>query len=146
MSYESLVAIYRPTNDNQNFIKVSETITLRKRTPLNEVAPSEALLPGFNCDSHMLSESTQVLIGDVIGVCFHNPNGQDRQPLDLVSRDDNGYSLLSDRTTDVKCDIGVMPSGVRLNQLRTADNPRILHISANISMLYGELLTDQVSQ
>ena len=136
VTYESLVAIYRPVSNNQNFIKVSESVAITKSTPINEAPPGEALLPGFNCDSHILGESTQVLVGDVIGVCFHDPRGPDRQPLDLVSRDNNGYSMLADATVDVRCDIGVMPSGVRRNQLeRTGSRSRdrrILHVSAKI--------------
>ena len=62
------MSIYRLVAGN-SYINITNTVPIIKRTPRSEVPLTDALLPGFNCDSVDLKESVQVLEGDVIGAC-----------------------------------------------------------------------------
>jgi hypothetical protein len=109
-----------------------DTVSVVKRTPLSQVLPADALLPGFNCDSVELERSVQVLPGDVIGACIYDTLSI--RQLDVVSRSDNGYRMLYNSADDEDCENGVLPEVVGSN-LEQTSIPRILHVFAEICKL-----------
>lgn len=133
MSYKVLVSIYRLVDGNDYTNIGNSTVPIIKQTPISQVSPADALLPGFNCDSVELEESVPVLEGDVIGVCLANNNDLFNR-LDVVSRtesdDNDGYSI---RYTNANnCEN--LPMSIVDNALEFQDN-RILHIFAEICEL-----------
>ena len=109
-----------------NYINITNTVSIIKRTPLSEVPLADALLPGFNCDSVELEESVQVIERDVIGACVVDNSVLER--LDIVSENNNdGYSMLSGGANN--CESLQRIIGDNLHEIR---NGRILHIFAEI--------------
>ena len=126
------MALYRPMPGSSNYQRITDTVTINKRTPLSQVPPADVLLPGFNCDSVGLEESVRILQGDVIGACIYDTI-RIRQ-LDVVSRSDNGYPMLFNSADDEDCENGVLPEVVGSN-LKQTSILRILHVFAEICKL-----------
>ena len=130
--YQALMALYRPEpGSGTNYQRITDTVSVIKRTPLSEVPQAEALLPGFNCDSIELEESVQVLLGDVIGACIYDTfSSIDR--LDVVSESEDGYFMLYNSADDEDCENRVLPELVIGSNLEKSSILRILHIFAEI--------------
>lgn len=134
-AYQALMALYRPNSGSNNYRRIMDTVSVIKHTPLSQVSPADALLPGFNCDFVELEESVQVLQGDVIGACIYDTLIRSTiRRLDVISQSDNGYHMLYNSADDEDCENGVLPEvvGSNLEQTRTL---RILHIFAEICKL-----------
>ena len=130
-TYQLLVALYRPEPRSNNYQRITNTISIIKRTPISQVPLADALLPGFNCDSVELEESVQVLPGDVIGACIYDTLISIRR-LDVVSLNDiAGYRMLFNSANDEDCENRVLPEVVGSN-LEQTNFLRILHIFADI--------------
>ena len=127
------MALYRPEPVNNNYRRITNTVSVIKHTPISQVPPADALLPGFNCDSIELEESVQVLPGDVIGACIYDTLISIRR-LDVVSLNDNEYRMLFNSADDEDCENRVLPDVVGSN-LEQTDSLRILHIFAEICKL-----------
>ena len=113
-----------------NYQRISDIISISKQTPIDEVPPADALLPGFNCDSYELNGSIQVQMGDVIGACIYDTSRTER--LDLVSLTGDGYFMLSQDDNRAGCEDDTLPNTVGLGELRLDGIRRILHISGEI--------------
>ena len=126
-TYQVLVSIYRPVAGN-DYINIMNTVPIIKQTPISEVPPADALLPGFNCDSVELEESVQVIEEDVIGACVVDNSLLER--LDVVSRnnDNNGYRMYYDDANNCEN----LPRIIIGNNLQRTGDGRILHIFAQI--------------
>ena len=125
-TYQVLVSIYRPVAGN-DYINITNIVPIIKRTPLSDVQLTDALLPGFNCDSVELEESVQVIEEDVIGACVVDNSLLER--LDVVSRNNNnnGYRMPYDDANNCEN----LQRIIGDNLQRTGDG-RILHIFAQI--------------
>ena len=130
-TYRSLVSVYRPV-DNSRYERISDTISVTKRSYPFQIAQADAYLAGFNCDLQKLSSSIQVMEGDVIGACIYSSRSTSQLDM-LTVRLFAGYRMMIEGADSAGCDTGVMPSvvGDRLQQDSIA---KILHISAEISM------------
>ena len=130
--YRSLVAVYRPVN-NSRYEKISETVSVTRRSYPFQIAQADAYQVGFNCDWQKLTSSIQVMEGDIIGACIYSSRSTSQ--LDMITvRPFAGYRMMTEGADSAGCDTGVMPSvvGDHLQQDSTA---KILHISAEIGMM-----------
>lgn len=128
-AYRVLLSIYRPVAEG-GYTNVTNTVSIIKQTPVSEVPPADALLPGFNCDSVELEESVQVFEGDVIGACVADNNFFEE--LDVVSESNNGDRMLYIDADDIN-DCESLPATIGDNLQATGN--RILHIFAEICKL-----------
>jgi hypothetical protein len=129
-TYRSLIAIYRPVNQS-HYVRVSETISVTRRSyPFPLIPQADNLLPGFNCDLQRLTQSVDVVAGDIIGVCIYNSGGTSE--IDMITFRPGGYRMLFEGIGDIRCDTGEMPQVVG-DRLQQDSFPRVLHISAEIS-------------
>ena len=128
-TYQSLVALYRPVNEDR-YERITGTVVISKRTPAIQVPLAEPLHPGFNCDSLELKEHIEVLEGDVIGACIYQTRRSRR--LDLVSSTGIGFNLMSTGSTTNNCENGVLPA--ELAGLNEDSDPVILHVYAEIGI------------
>ena len=129
-TYRSLIAVYRPVNQS-HYERVSETISVTRRSyPFPLISQADNILPGFNCNSQMLTPSIRVQTGDIVGVCIYNSG--ETSELDMITFRPSGYRMMFEG--GVRCDTGEMPR-IFGDHLRLDSAPRILHISAEIGMV-----------
>ena len=129
-TYRSLIAVYHLVNESR-YERVSETISITRRSyPFPLTPQADNILPGFNCDSQVLTPSIRVETGDIIGVCIYN--SRKTSELDMITLRPGGYQMMFEG--GVRCDTGEMPL-VLGDRLQPDLFPRVLHVSAKIGMV-----------
>ena len=109
-------------------------MTISRMSPSPDVTPDDAILSGFNCNSHNLTATIDVQARDVIGACIFDPKGKNRQ-LNLVAESPGGegYSMMYKDEAAAGCDTDVLPETV--TDLQTDQVLKVLHVYAQISKL-----------
>ena len=129
-TYRSLIAVYRLVNESR-YERVSETISITRRSyPFPLTSQADNILPGFNCNSQVLTPSIRVETGDIIGICIYNSRGTSE--LDMITFRPGGYRMMFEG--GVRCDTGEMPL-VLGDRLQPDRFRRVLHVSAEICKL-----------
>ena len=124
------MAVYR-TATRDTFIRVSDTILITKRLPVDNVPQADILLPGFNCDYLNLNKNISVMAGDLIGACIYD--NSDVEQLNLVSLTDSGDFLPVDSVNHADCDTGTLPRRLMNDHLEATTRRVLLHLFAEIS-------------
>ena len=130
--YQSLVAVYR-LSTRGTMTRVSDTISIAKRLPSDNVLPSDVLLQGFNCDYLELNENISVIVGDLIGACIYD--NSDIEVLNLVSLTERGDFLPVDSVNHADCESGELPRRLMEDHLENTMRRVTLHLFAEIGML-----------